>query len=81
MAGEGSRPEILYNASGRTNVINSDQLGDALYKAQMRANQSTRKGNNNVVKLFINGKEFADATYNDFDYYSKRTTGRGFSDR
>lgn len=79
-AGEGSRPEILYNAGGRTNVIDSEILGDQFYNAIVRANRTTggSAGNGNMVaKLVINGKELADATFNDFDYYSRRTTGRG----
>ena len=76
-AGEGSRPEILYNANGRTNVIDSDILGETLYQAQVRANNATGGGQGGVAKLYINGKELADATFKDFDYYSKRTRGRG----
>lgn len=77
-AGEGTRPEILYNAGGRTNVIDSDILGETLYQAQMRANNATGGGGKQMVaKLVINGKELADATFNDFDYYGKRTRGRG----
>jgi len=80
-AGEGSRPEILYNAGGRTNVIDSEILGEEFYKAQVRANQATGGGYGGVAKLIINGKELADATFKDFDYYSKRTTGRGLTSR
>lgn len=77
-AGEGTRPEILYNAGGRTNVIDSDILGETLYQAQIRANNATSGGGKQMVaKLVINGKELADATFNDFDYYGKRTRGRG----
>ena len=77
-AGEGTRPEILYNAGGRTNVIDSDILGETLYQAQIRANNATGGGGKQMVaKLVINGKELADATFNDFDYYGKRTRGRG----
>ena len=76
-AGEGTRPEILYNANGRTNVIDSDILGETLYQAQVRANNATGGGQGGVAKLYINGKELADATFKDFDYYSKRTRGRG----
>lgn len=74
-AGEAGAELVHSMPSGNTGVTNVAQFKEAMKEALQETGYGSGKS---VAQLNINGREFATAVFNDFDYTGKRLTGAGW---